>query len=477
VSSRRKIDPVVRAILLIAGLACTAAAVLMRYAPSEIVAQDGRVSFRLFRPCEQAWFAMPVSLLWFLAIALLGMLLVFSHTGRRAIANLAARPRNLRATALALLLLLLTLLPAVYSRTSTSDQSVMTYLVLASLGVTGLIVSIGPVLDRPARLLLGLYDRLLNVKPMVFVAGAAVLVFVAANFVSWRILEHVPRIHDDVAQLFQERLFAHGRLFAASPPVPQFFDMMMMISDGKWYSQYPPGHPLMLMLGVLAGAPWLVNPLLGAFTVVFTYLLGREIFDEPTARLGTLLVCLSPYLALTSGQFINHSSSLCFTVLFMLLYFKSIRTAGGRQGLALLAGLAAGMVVLVRPYTGLLIVLPFVLDAGYRLVKAPGRNLGRFALMALGLLVMAGLLMGYNCLTNGKPFELGYVTRYGAGHGLGFNRSGWGQVYTLAKGFAATGLDLNAVNRWFFEFPIPALLLRMSRAQLNRSSGSPVLMI
>jgi hypothetical protein len=283
-------------------------------------------------------------------------------------------------------------------------------------------------------------------------------VFAVANVISWRILEHVPRIHDDVAQLFQARLFAQGRLFASSPPASQFFDMMLMINDGKWYSQYPPGHPLMLMLGVLIHAPWLINPLLGALTVVVTYFLGREVYDEPVARLGTLLLSASPYLALTSGQFINHSSSLFFTVLFMLLYFKSVKGGPVRPLLPLLAGLALGMVVLVRPYTGLLIALPFVLDAGHRLVKAPGRNLGRFALMGLGMLVMAGLLMGYNSLTNGKPFALGYVTRYGAGHGLGFNRSGWGQVYTLARAFAATGLDLNAVNRWFFELPIPALL-------------------
>ena len=119
--------------------------------------------------------------------------------------------------------------------------------------------------------------------------------------------EHVPRIHDDVAQLFQARLFAHGRLFASSPPVPQFFDMMPMINDGKWYSQYPPGHPVMLMLGVLIHAPWLINPLLGALTVVVTYFLGKEVYDEPVARLGALLLAFSPYLALTSGQFINHS--------------------------------------------------------------------------------------------------------------------------------------------------------------------------
>lgn len=457
-STRKGPDPVTRLALLLLGLAASAAAVLLRYSPRAITAEDARVYFRLFRSGEQAYFALPVWLLWLIALGLLALFVWRSRTGRRVVVGFAANPRNLSSALVALALLLLTLLPAIYSRTSTSDQSVIVYLLFGIVGVTGLLLAVGPVLDPPARLLLRCYDWMLALKPVVFVGGAALLVFVAANLVSWRILEHVPRIHDDVAQLFQARLFAQGRLFAASPPVPQFFDMMLMINDGRWYSQYPPGHPLMLMLGVLIHAPWLINPLLGAFTVVVTYFLGREVYDEPVARLGTLLLAFSPYLALTSGQFLNHSSSLFFTVLFMLLYFKSVKGGRFRFALSLPAGLALGMVVLVRPYTGLLIALPFVLDAGYRLVKTPGRNLGRFALMALGLLVMAGLLMAYNYLTNGKPFELGYVTRYGAGHGLGFNRSGWGQVYTLAKAFAATGLDLNAVNRWFFELPIPALL-------------------
>jgi len=457
-TARKGPDPVARLALFLLGLAASAAAVLLRYSPRAITAEDAQIYFRLFRSGEQAYFALPVWLLWLIALGFFALLIGWSRTGRRVAAGLAASPGDPSSALVALALLVLTLLPAVYSRTSTSDQSIITYLLLGSVGVTGLLLAAGRILDRPAGLLLRLWDRLLAIRPVVFVGVLSLLVFVAANLISWRILGHVPRIHDDVAQLFQARLFAQGRLFAGSPPVPQFFDMMLMINDGKWYSQYPPGHPLMLMLGVLIHAPWLVNPLLGALTVVVTYFLGREAYDEPVARLGTLLLAFSPYLVLTSGQFINHSSSLFFTVLFMLLYFKSVK--GGPPRLApLLAGIALGMVVLVRPYTGLLIALPFVFDAGYRLVKAPGRNLGRFALMALGVLVMAGLLMAYNYLTNGKPFELGYVTRYGAGHGLGFNRSGWGQVYTLAKAFAATGLDLNAVNRWFFEFPIPALLL------------------
>jgi len=452
---RKTIDPVARIVLLIVGLACSVAAALMRYAPQSIVAEDGRVYFRLFRPGEQTWFMMPVWLLWLLAVAALAGLLALSPTGRRAVSSLRRSGRNFRACAIAAGFLLLTLLPAVYSRTKTSDQSVITYLCLAGVGIAALLVSVSPALDSPARLLLRVYNRLMGLRPVAFVTLLAGLVLIVASLISWRVLGLTPRIHDDVAQLFQARLFASGRLSATSPGVPQFFDMMMMINDGKWYSQYPPGHPLLLALGVFIRAPWLINPLLGALTVVVAYLLGREAFDEHTARLGALLLAFSPYLVLTSGQFINHVSSAFFAVLFMLLYFRSVK---GSPGAALLAGLAAGMVMLVRPYTGLLIALPFALDALFRFFQRQGRSVGRYALMLLGACVMVGLLMGYNYLTSGNALELGYVTRYGAGHGLGFNRSGWGQAYTLAHAFAATGLDLNAVNRWFFELPIPGLL-------------------
>jgi len=452
---RKTIDPVVRIALLTIGLACSAAAVLMRYAPASIVAENGDVHFHVFRPGGQAWFTMPVWLLWLTVLVALVVMLALSPTGRQAVNGLRRTRRSFRACVIAAGLLLLTMLPAVYSRTKTSDQSIVTYLCLAGIGTAALLVSIGPALDSPSRLLLKAYDRLLGMRPAVFVTLAALLVLLVASLVSWRVLGLAPRIHDDVAQLFQARLFASGRLFAASPGVPQFFDMMLMINDGKWYSQYPPGHPLLLALGVLIRAPWLINPVLGALTVVVAYLLGREAFDEHVARLGTLLLALSPYLVLTSGQFINHSSSAFLAALFMLLYFRSLK---GGLGPALFAGLAAGMVILVRPYTGLLIVLPFALDALFRFFRQPGRSAGRYALMALGGCVMVGLLMGYNYLTSGNALELGYVTRYGAGHGLGFNKSGWGQAYTLAHAFAATGLDLNAVNRWFFELPIPGLL-------------------
>jgi hypothetical protein len=126
-STRKGPDSVTRLALLLLGLAASAAAVLLRYSPRAITAEDARVCFRLFRPGERAHFAMPVWLLWLIALGLLALFVWRSQTGRRVVAGFAANPRSLSSALVALALLLLTLLPAIYSRTSTSDQSIIVY--------------------------------------------------------------------------------------------------------------------------------------------------------------------------------------------------------------------------------------------------------------------------------------------------------------------------------------------------------------
>jgi len=47
---------------------------------------------------------------------------------------------------------------------------------------------------------------------------------------------------------------AHRGLFS------YYYDNMVFTS--RWYSQYPPGHSFLLMMGVLCNTPWIINPLL-----------------------------------------------------------------------------------------------------------------------------------------------------------------------------------------------------------------------
>jgi asparagine N-glycosylation enzyme membrane subunit Stt3 len=85
---------------------------------------------------------------------------------------------------------------------------------------------------------------------------------------------------DNIDQVFHAKIFLNGHLTVPSHQYKEFFDFTHNINNGKWYSEYPPGHTFTLMLGLLLGAPWIVNPLLGSLSIVLFYLIGREVFDE-----------------------------------------------------------------------------------------------------------------------------------------------------------------------------------------------------
>jgi hypothetical protein len=289
-----------------------------------------------------------------------------------------------------------------------------------------------------------------------FLLIAAGFVFVAANLISGLVFEHVPHVPDSIAQLFQARIFAAGKLSLSAPHWADFFDYEHVIADGRWYSQYPFLHSLLLVPGVLAGVPWLINPLLGALFVPVLYWLGREVYDEQTARLSVLLACLSPLVLAMSSEYMNHASALLFATLFMLFAFRMIRTAQWRQGL--FAGLFLGLVADIRPFTALLVAAPFVLYGLILVFRQPGRYAAGFLLALVGAALAGSLVLLYNYLTNGNALVFGYVAKYGPGLEIGFGKSGWGLQHTPLRGLVNTGHNLNLVNKYLFEWPIPALL-------------------
>ena len=257
---------------------------------------------------------------------------------------------------------------------------------------------------------------------------------------------------------FPGALFALGRLFAPSSALPSFFDFKHVISDGRWYSQYPFGHPLMLALGVLAGLPWLVNPLQAAAAVLALYGLGREVYTERIARIATLLFCLSPFVWFMSGSFMNHTTSLCWGTLFLLF---SSRLARRGIGNALLCGLALGMVVATRPATALGIALPVAAWLFLSLRREP-RLLGRAA-AATGVVAAFGLLLlVQNWLTTGAPLRFGYTVLHGPGHGFVFGPAALGITHTPYKGLVHVTSNLAGLNRYLFEWPVPALILPLA---------------
>ena len=90
--------------------------------------------------------------------------------------------------------------------------------------------------------------------------------------------------------------------------------------------------------------------------------------------------------------------------------------------------------------------------------REPGRFLPRFLVMVAAAAAVTSLTFIYNWLTNGHPLLFGYVVKWGAGHEIGFGRSGWGDEHTPLRGFINTGHDANLLNKFLFEWPLPALI-------------------
>ena len=290
----------------------------------------------------------------------------------------------------------------------------------------------------------------------VWAAAAFVLVFSTAYNILF--FDRVPHIHDEACYLFQARMFLDGHLTVPSPCSPESFDFPHMVNDGRWYSMYPPGFPLLLAVGLLVKAPWLVNPLLGAFAILLLFLIGAEVYDRTVGVLAAILGAISIWHLIMSATMMSHSASMAFNALFLLFVFRSLKKPTLINGLA--AGLSLGFAYLSRPYNALVFALPFaafLMWRSLRELKSRWRNA-----LAFGLAVVfaAGAFLLYNAATTGSPFLPGYIVAHGKEYAVIFGRPAT-LDYEFTPMFASEQIlgNLNALNKYLFGWPLSSLWL------------------
>ncbi|MDC0358129.1 glycosyltransferase family 39 protein [Oligoflexia bacterium] len=361
---------------------------------------------------------------------------------------------------LSFILLLITL------ATPNRDNTPVLYLVAGTLGVLSLLLGFerldGVFAAQSLRARLehhwqSLRSVLFSSSPTAFILTLFSAAFILNNLCSYFLFEHLPTILDSTSQYLHSKILLSGKLVGVTPPLPEFFNNSQFIADGsRWYSQFPPGHTVALALGFVLGVPWLVNPLLGALTVILVYLVGREVYDERTGRLGGLLTLASPFVLLYSSEFMNHATAFFFFMLFLLFYFRTLRHQAVISGL--LSGIFIGYVALTRPLTAFGLVLPFLVYALVLCWRSPKQHLKAQAAVAVGALIMLALFGLFNYYTNGSPFVSGYEVLQGPGHNPGFGTNPHGSQHTIGIGIGNTLDQLTLLNKYLFEWPLPALL-------------------
>ncbi|MFC1592236.1 ArnT family glycosyltransferase, partial [Thermodesulfobacteriota bacterium] len=229
---------------------------------------------------------------------------------------------------------------------------------------------------------------------------------------------------------------------------------MNIICTDRWYSQYPPGHCFLLLLGLLAGAPWLVNPLLGSASLVVLFLLARSCY--PDARVATLSVVFflfSPFFLFMAASHMNHTSAMFFMLLFFLGVVRTFERPGWAS--AVMAGAALGCALNIRPATAAVMGLPWCVYLLVRTLRRPRAFAPRLIGFMLGAGVLLAVLLTYNYQTNGHPLQFGYNVKYNVSGFLG--SAHLGPPHTLRGGLKNTSNNLTALNRYLFEWPFPSL--------------------
>jgi hypothetical protein len=288
----------------------------------------------------------------------------------------------------------------------------------------------------------------------------ALLAFAAAALMAWFVTERLPHLEDEIAYLFQARTYARGALWAPAPPTQQAFSTPFVISfKGRWLGKYAVGWPLVLALGERLGAGWLVNPLLGALTVVLIYLLARDLFDRQVGLLAGLLALTSPFFLIQSSTYMSHAAAALWAALLAYALLRVERSHEADRptwGWAAVGGAALGLLTLTRALTALAVALPYALWLLGRAARRP-RSLPALAHCYGPLVLVAGLIAAlqplYLYATTGSPTTNLYTLvwpydRLGFGPGIGPYGG-----HTLAQALFTARRDLALWSGELFGWP------------------------
>ncbi|HUI78103.1 MAG TPA: glycosyltransferase family 39 protein [Bryobacteraceae bacterium] len=254
-----------------------------------------------------------------------------------------------------------------------------------------------------------------------FALLAALWVTTVSALLAWFVYQHHPHIADEVVYLYHARYFAAGKLVMPPPPVQKAFEVdLMEYRPDKWYAAPPMGWPAVLAIGAALGVPWLVNPILAGLNILLSYLLLGELYPRRIARVGVLLLCLSPWHVFMAMNYLTHTLTMTCALAAFLGVIRARRT--GSAGWAWIAGAGVGVGSLIRPLEGLIVgalTAAWAIGIGGKRLKFSG-----LAALAAATVLTGALTLPYNKALVGQA-TASPIMRYTDEH-YGHNSNAYG---------------------------------------------------
>lgn len=243
------------------------------------------------------------------------------------------------------------------------------------------------------------------------------------------IIREAPMTDDEHAYLFSARMLQSLRFYWTDYPqeLAPFLNNQFLVVKDLMFSQYYPGFPALLAIGLSLGSVTLVNPIMAGLGVLVTFHLAREISgSSAVAFIAALLLSLSPSYLFSSAMLLPHTASLVFGSLFVLMIIRSKRDARAR--FPLLAGLAWAYLLFNRPLTAAVFGIfgAVVLMGDLKTVRKRLKPIAILAGLALG---SCALFLAYNRALTGSMLKTTYTAFAEFRHVASFNTFSLAQIF------------------------------------------------
>jgi hypothetical protein len=227
-----------------------------------------------------------------------------------------------------------------------------------------------------------------------------------ALVIYFALTQQFPISGDDYSYMYQAKLFAAGKLYAEDP----FYDQVLALHDcvatacikdfhGRRFSQYSPGWPVLLAVGAAFGAPWIVNPLLGALLVFLMLRYVERQMGEELVTVTWFLLTLCLFFAYYAASCRAHIATALFVFAAFLAYDAAERRPRHAQMWLFLAGALLGYSSIIRYIDW----IPLGVWIGASLLRR--KNFAGLTLFVVGFTLLASGNLLYDTLLFGNPFQ------------------------------------------------------------------------
>lgn len=306
-----------------------------------------------------------------------------------------------------------------------------------------------------------IYKKLFK-RNTILLIGVLTLSFANLLFLSSNYLEKIIHVPDEYGYLFTAKTFAQNRLYLSPPRYPEHYEQLITIDD-KWVSQYTPGHPFLLLFGVLVNQAWLVPPILATISAFYIFKTAKLLFGKKVAWISLLFLISSPFYQMNSINFMSHNSA--FFAGSCVLYYSALFIKTGNKKKLILVGLYSVLMIMVRLYTGLLFLLPiypfiikgFLFNGWKYFFKCCGY-------LILGSIPFCAFFLLFNFYTTSNPFVM--TTNYGDYSTLGFP-----EYRLLGEGFSDLLISIFTLRECLFAIPFSLIFIIAFIASFKNKSN------